>query len=233
VALNLAITQSRGPLLAFTDDDCVVSPQWLERLVAHFQQNPQVGEICGTVLAAEHDPALGHIPASGVLRNVRVTTSWFSWRVRVMGANMAFRRTSLQAVGPFDEMLGPGTTLLGGEDWDLSHRILKAGYSVINVPDAVVIHSGFRTYEQSRAEVRKTFESIGALYMKHLRLGDIAVVPAILNVWIFGCISWKRLLLLRKRNGLGRFAYFGSGLIVSFRYAIDRRRRVYLATSSR
>src|SRR5690349_3490688 len=44
-ARNLALAQARGPIIAFTDDDCEVSPQWLAALVDIFQQNADVGAV--------------------------------------------------------------------------------------------------------------------------------------------------------------------------------------------
>lgn len=110
----------------------------------------------------------------------------------------------------------------------MTYRILRAGYSVINTPDAPVLHRGFQTFAQGKTLVRDTYLAISAAYMKHLRLGDLAILPTLLYLWAFQCISWKDLLLLRKRSGLGRFLYYGRGLIASFQYQIDRQRKVYL-----
>jgi GT2 family glycosyltransferase len=228
VARNLAIAQARGPIIAFTDDDCEVSPQWLAVLVDIFQRNPDAGEVCGQVDAAPHDVTQGYIPTYEVRRFKRIASPWLKWREGGIGANMTFRQEALQAAGPFDEMLGAGGPLQSCEDGDMTYRILRAGYSVINTPDAPVLHRGFQTFAQGKTLVRATYLAISAAYMKYLRLGDLAILPTLLYLWVFQCISWTDLLLLRKRSGLGRFLYYGWGLIVSFHFQIDRHRKVYL-----
>ena len=51
----------------------------------------------------------------------------------------------------FDEQLGPGGRLRSGEDRDLAARALAAGWWVLQIPDAFVIHHGFRTWLQGRS----------------------------------------------------------------------------------
>jgi glycosyltransferase involved in cell wall biosynthesis len=226
-ARNVAIAQARGPLIAFTDDDCEVHPEWLAVLVDLFCQYPDAGEVCGPVLPAPHDLSQGYIPTYEVRRFERIRSPWAMWRAGGIGANMAFRLEALRAVGPFDELLGPGTSLCNCEDGDMTYRVLKAGYSVMNTPDASVVHYGFRTFEQGKMLVRNTFLAISAAYMKHVRMGDLAILPTIFYLWFWKCISWKDLLLLRRRSGLGRFLYYSRGFFVSFRYPIDRATRLY------
>jgi GT2 family glycosyltransferase len=228
VALNIAIERARGPIIALTDDDCEVSPTWLSVLVDIFAHYPEVGQVCGQVLPAPHDATQGYIPTYTIARVACIRSPWLKWREGGIGANMAFRQAALQTAGPFDEVLGPGGALGHCNDGEMTYRVLRAGYGVITTPEALVLHRGFRAYVQGQRLVRETYLAISAAYMKHLRMGDLAIVPTLLYLWAFRCISWNRLLRLRKYSGLGRFAYYGLGLLVSFRYPIDRQRRVYL-----
>ncbi|HEY7349036.1 MAG TPA: glycosyltransferase family A protein [Ktedonobacterales bacterium] len=229
VARNIALAHARGPIIAFTDDDCDVSPDWLALLVEYFRAYPDVGEICGEVRAISYDPAAGHIPAFVVRSQERISSPWAFRRARGIGANMAFRQESLRAVGPFDELLGAGAPLYSYEDGDMTYRILKAGYSVLNAPDAYVVHSGFRSWDGGgRALMYHAYLAAGALYMKYLRLGDLTILPTIAHQWLGDCISWKKLLMLRRGSGLANFLYCARGMRVSFQYQIDRRRRLYL-----
>ncbi len=229
---NAIIAHAQGPIVAFTDDDCDVSPTWLRSLVRHFQQNPGVGQICGAVLGGPHDATQGFIPDAPIRRMKRVTGAWSTWRSRGIGANTAFRLDAVKAVGPYDTILGPGGPLYTGEDLDMTYRMLKAGYAVLEVPDAYVIHHGFRTWAEGKGHMRRTGKAMGALYMKHLRMGDAAVLPTLLCEWM-RCISWVRLLTLRSHTGIGRFCGFTWGFIVSFQYTIDRAQRVYSSTRVR
>lgn len=225
-ARNVSISNAKGPIVTFTDDDCEVSPNWLGLMGAYFRDNPDVGQICGAVLPGPHDSGLGFIPDAPISRVKRISSPWLKWRERGISANMGFRLTALRAVGPFDEVLGPGAPLYACEDGDITFRMLEAGYTVLSVPDAYVVHHGFRTWAQGQPFMRRTGVAIGAMHMKHLRIGDIAVLPTFLIEWM-RCISWRRLLTLRRYNGLARFAMFGLGCIISYQFSVDRQRRIY------
>ena len=53
VARNHGITQTDAEIVAFTDDDVIVDPDWLLALVRAFLRDPQVAGVTGLVLPAE------------------------------------------------------------------------------------------------------------------------------------------------------------------------------------
>ena len=225
-ARNLAITHARGPIVAFTDDDCFVAPDWLARIAAYFEADATLGMLAGPVLPGEHDATKGFIPTSDAPRFRRFTKRWLKWREGGIGANTAFRRDVLYAVGLFDEALGPGAPLWAYLDGDITYRVLRAGYPVATVPDAIVVHYGFRTWEQGRTLMYHCGIGMAATYMKHLRLGDVAILPTlVIEMW--RCVEWRRLLLLRGRSGVRRLGGFLLGLALSFRHPIDHETRTY------
>jgi GT2 family glycosyltransferase len=57
-----------------------------------------------------------------------------------MGANIAFRRGALRAIGWFDEALGTGTAARGGEDIAAITRLLHRGGRVAMDPASIVLH---------------------------------------------------------------------------------------------
>lgn len=227
VARNAALAEARGPLVACTDDDCEVAPDWLGRLEGYFRADADVGMIYGAVLPGPHDPRCGFISTYPVPRFKRIATPWLRWQERGIGANMAFRLDAVRMVGGFDDVLGAGGPLCAGLDFDLTYRMLKGGFAVLNVPDAVVIHHGFRPWSVGSSLMYGVGIGVGATYMKHLRLGDVAALPTFLIEGL-RCISWRRVLLARGRIGLRRFLGYGKGSLLSFRYPIDRKRRAYI-----
>jgi len=60
-------------------------------------------------------------------------------------ANCGFRRDALEAVGGFDERIGPGTWYAAGEDQELFDRLVAAGMTGFYDPDARVYHDQWRT----------------------------------------------------------------------------------------
>jgi glycosyltransferase involved in cell wall biosynthesis len=235
IALNIAVAQARGPLIAFTDDDCEVKPNWLSVLVDTFSHYPDAGEVCGPVLAVPHNSTRGYIPTHMMKRPERVRSLWRMWRASGIGANMAFRQEALKAAGPFDELLGPGAEMHNSEDTDMTCRILEAGYSVCNEPEAIVLHSGFRSWdEDGKLILRRAYLSASLVYMKYLRLGNVAILPTLLCNLLSRCIYWKKVVLFRWRGGLGvrNLLSFLQGMRQSFHYGVDRQRRIYVLRKS-
>jgi glycosyltransferase involved in cell wall biosynthesis len=66
----------------------------------------------------------------------------------VAGANMAFRRSSLERIGGFNNALGPGTPARGGEDLAAIISILWGDGQVGYEPGAFVYHQHRREYSE-------------------------------------------------------------------------------------
>jgi glycosyltransferase involved in cell wall biosynthesis len=153
VARNTGIRHSKGDIIAFTDDDVTVHPDWIARLKQSFR-NPQVIAVTGLVIPAEletesqvtFEMELGYL--SGEFSTRTFGREFFQatkhsgvpvWRIGA-GANMAFRRQAFELVGNFDERLGAGASGCS-EDSELWYRILAGGWLCCYEPSAVVFHS--------------------------------------------------------------------------------------------
>jgi GT2 family glycosyltransferase len=152
-ARNRGIRESRGDIIAFTDDDVVVHPAWLTRLSDGFA-DPDVSAVTGLVLPAELDTeaqCLFEYSFGGFQRGYRVMTydsRFFDgrkergvpvWKIGA-GANMALRREAFSRIGLFDERLGAGASGCS-EDSELWYRILAGGRKCLYESAAVVFHS--------------------------------------------------------------------------------------------
>lgn len=167
-ARNLGVEATTRPIIAFTDDDCRVGPEWRLAIEAAFD-DPLVGIATGPVVAdGDGGTALSTMHRSHDVRFVTPARPG----VIGHGANMAFRREVLQEAGPFDEALGAGATFRAADDWDMFWRVLRAGWTASYVADAAITHEQWR----SRAEAIRTryAYSIGAaaFCVKADRLGD-------------------------------------------------------------
>jgi GT2 family glycosyltransferase len=88
-----------------------------------------------------------------------------------VGANMAFTRDALQAIGGFDVRLGPGRPTRGADDLDAFLRVLASGGSAVYQPDAVVRHVHRRDLRGLVHQYRDNGAGYAALLRKHELLG--------------------------------------------------------------
>jgi O-antigen biosynthesis protein len=145
-ARNAGWRAARTPIVAFTDDDARPHPHWIGAVCRAFA-TPAVTCVTGLVVAAElMTPAQRVFEANGGMskgfRPLLFTADSVGvqgFRVGV-GANMAFTRSALEAIGGFDVRLGAGRRTRGGEDLDAFVRVLDAGGVAAYEPDAVVRH---------------------------------------------------------------------------------------------
>lgn len=152
IARNTGIRHATGNIIAFTDDDVVVHPDWTIRLADAFE-NSEVMAVTGLILPAElqtesqqiFEVGLGHF-GWGYRQKIfdhKFCEYNYSWGIPVWrigaGANMAFRRQVFVKVGYFDEGLGAGASGCS-EDSEMWYRILAEGGICYYEPTAVVFH---------------------------------------------------------------------------------------------
>ena len=100
--------------VVFLDDDVLVSPDWLERLVVDLRQPAGVAGVQGRIavpLPRDRPPTDWERSTAGL-----ETSAWIT-------ADMAYRRAALDRVGGFDERF----TRAFREDADLALRVQRAG----------------------------------------------------------------------------------------------------------
>ena len=61
-ALNADLTETKGSVIAITDDNCTVPSKWLEKFASIFATHPKVAVAFCSVEAGEHDPTEGFYP---------------------------------------------------------------------------------------------------------------------------------------------------------------------------
>ena len=163
-ARNRAAREATGHILAFTDDDAVVEPEWLDGLLANFADS-RVMCATGLTLPIELETEAQELFEEhcsfcrGFRRRIfdGQCDNPFAVGPVGAGANMAIRRELLTLVGQFDERLDAGTPARSGGDHEMFARILCAGYRIAYDPAAVSWHRHRRT----RAEVFETVFGYG------------------------------------------------------------------------
>lgn len=165
-ARNKGFLASSGEILIATDDDVIAPPDWLEKLIAPFD-DPKVMVVTGNVLpwrletrAQRLFEAYGGL-GRGDLKRI-VDGEWFkhcrsavpTWSLGAT-ANAAFRRSIFDdpQIGLMHEALGPGMPSGVGEDTYLFYKVLKAGYSIAYEPEAFVWHKHRRKMRELRRQI--------------------------------------------------------------------------------
>ncbi|HEX8075993.1 MAG TPA: glycosyltransferase [Thermoleophilaceae bacterium] len=206
---NAGWRAARGERIAFVDDDCRPTPEWLERLLAESRANPGA-VVQGAVLPDPREAHLGD-------RHAHV------WTLRIdppsgrtETANILYERALLERLGGFDERA------VTGEDMDLGIRAQDAGAHVVGAPDALVYHAVdvLSAREKIRAQVK--WQHLAYVVKKNPRLREecewrvwwkpehsratlalAALVAARRRPWlIVGAIPYAQ--LERRRHGLGK-----------------------------
>ena len=224
-ARNEALARARGEIVAFLDDDCTVSADWLERVWRAFCRHPDAALIFGAVAAAPHDPTTHFIPAFAPRGERRLRGRLAFLFSEAMSASLAVRRATVPAIGPVDEQTGAGARL-AGEDRDYTYRALRAGQTVVETEAIRVTHYGARAYATGEASrlVRRAAFAQGALDMKALRTGDPAAVIFILAHLgqCLGRIDARHLLMRRRPSNAAWIVLYIRGLVASLAYGVRR-----------
>ena len=188
-ARNLGIEMAGADLIAMTDDDCVVPPDWLTEMVSALTRENGTGIVFGNVLPGRHDLDSGFIPnyirkKSFLARSIRQKAM-----VEGIGACMGLKLPVWSSLGGFDESLGAGSIFRSAEETDLAIRALMAGHHIFETPRVHVTHHGFRNWREGKTLIRGHLYGLGAMYAKLFKCGRWSVLPALSVLawrWAFG-----------------------------------------------
>lgn len=170
-ARNAGIAAARHALLAFIDDDILVTPRWFGSIIRSLVAAGPNTVVSGRVLATPPRTPGGFAPPS----NVDEAPALYQGRIDrdvLLGGNSALHRSLLDRVGTFDERLGPGTRFPAAEDNDLGYRLLEAGHRIAYVPAALAYHQAWRAGRDDLPLRWAYGRGQGAYYAKHLSLTD-------------------------------------------------------------
>lgn len=194
-ARNTGLWAAQGTVTAFTDDDAVPDPTWIERLHNTFAVSRPYGEsrlaaVTGMVIPTgfETKTQLHFESAAGYGRgfvpsfwSARTTADPLSGLARrgLQGAafpyagteygsgnNMGFRTEALRRIGGYDTRLGPGTPSESAEDLDLLRTLYLAGETIAYAPHAIVRHHHRRTDDSLIEQLRGYGIGMGASLTK-------------------------------------------------------------------
>jgi len=215
-ALNRGLQSVDGDIVAFTDDDILLGVEWLWQIVERFRNNGALQFVFGRVLPRWEidppreflDPRLqsvwgplglldhGERPLEHVDDGVR--------RRLPIGGNIAFRRTTLQAIGGWREDLGKiDNSLICGEDYEIFLRLKRRGLyrglydpSIVVwhfVPIAKLTHAYFRRWFYWRGKTMSRMAKDVYYPLDIDRCRRVAGVPRfLLRQFLEQCARWLR-----------------------------------------
>jgi len=166
-ARNRALQAARGRIIAMTDDDCILHPDYFARLAEAFAARPGPVIIGGRILLG--DPA--DLPVTVKLEDHPMIAAPDQFPGGfVMGANLAMTGDVRAMVGPFDTRFGAGAPFRAAEDTDFLLRAQALGIALHYDPGFVVDHHhGRRLAREAIALLAGYGFGDGALYAKYLR----------------------------------------------------------------
>lgn len=145
---NVAMKEASGDIIAFVDDDAVVSETWLQALRIGFSSG-RVGIVTGPSLLPQNATlwqrtaqlAMSSSPYS-MRRYNQCSESIVDWH-NVIGANFAFRKQALLDAGGCPEQF-----LAQGDDMAMAHNVAMRGWLVHYSPHFCVYHPPHNFFRQ-------------------------------------------------------------------------------------
>jgi glycosyltransferase involved in cell wall biosynthesis len=196
VVRNRSAREAGTEIVALTDDDVALDPDWLGFLVAGFDR-PEVACVTGLILPSQLETrAQLLIEEFGGFSKGFERRRWDLDRHRLdhplypylfgmygSGANAAWRRSVLLEIGGYDACLGTGTRARGGEDLDIYLSCIQSSHQLVYEPAALVRHEHRRDIDLLRRQVFDYGVGLGAVLTKRFLQRDeraemVARLPA-------------------------------------------------------
>lgn len=157
-ALNLGLEHVDGELVAFTDDDVIVDPDWLVRLTEAASAEPGYTAFGGSIRPEWPEPPqqwiLNWVPLGPVFTATPPMDRGPCTPYAVWGPNMAIRREVFRSGLRFDEAIGPDGSAgyAMGSETSFTRQLVARGHRCFHVPEAVVGHM-VRSWQMTRASI--------------------------------------------------------------------------------
>ncbi len=210
-----------GDVIAYTDDDCLVSENWASRILHRFRTMPDLAIWFGSIVAPS-DHIDGWIFQFHPSQEGLVRPPFDFTRSPGSEANYAVRGSVFPRIGYLDECL------TSSEGSDFGYRAWLAHLPIYVGSEPAVVHCGARHGQDVQRAIGGYLRGFGLMAMKHVRAGD---------VYALGSLFWEagrhgregvRQALHRQRPVSFRaLITLLGGAVSSFQYDVDTGNRLY------
>jgi len=166
-AINQGLVISTAPFVCLLNNDVVVTPGWLEKMISFAESRPDAG----LVNCLQNDNPGREVPEDlGAFARAQIDRP-HTWEEldHCSGNCLLIKREVIEKIGYFDEQFGLGHW----EDNDYSRRAQQAGYRCLRLRDTYIWHhlaSSFEKISRWREGIEKNRELFYGRWGKPLRV---------------------------------------------------------------
>ena len=185
-ARNAGLSEARGEIVCFIDDDAVACTDWLEQIVAAYEGRPQTAVVGGHIRLQPPEPR-PQVLRDGLesywsqfITPYAGYTEVDDWSEFPWGANWSARRKPLLEIGGFRTAYGrKGSDYGGGEELVAAAQLHSLGYKIAVNPQARVLH----VVDRARFHRRHLWRTILASTLVAYRAQRDGYTPRRASVW--------------------------------------------------
>lgn len=133
-SINEGLRNANGDFIVLSNNDVTFMPNWANKMLAHFEGNPQLGVLGPTSNQVDNRQ---HMSLNRDDQKLELTDSLIFFCVMI-------KREVFERIGNLDERFDPG----GQEDADFCIRAKQAGYDVGIARDVFLYHYGSATFRK-------------------------------------------------------------------------------------
>ncbi len=135
---NVGVKMAKGDIVSFTDSDCVVGKNWLEKILGFFERNPEADGVGGPVLAYP----CNRNAVQKLTGEIFVEDQGYPEKLKkvqfgsmcgmILGSNSSYRKDAITAAGGYSEP--------GGSNLELAWRLVSIRKNLFFDPNIRVCH---------------------------------------------------------------------------------------------